>query len=168
MLASIISLLQDAVQPRPRPSILQFDHGGGGGDRTPGYDIVDIVHALHQFTEIPGEHPVARVARRVHFIERALPGIKEAREKREATAFLYGAALGEYVAEQKHEAQRFHTEQVIAAYDATFRSFQSASLTTPTPGERGNRMANIGIGAGGAFLLVGLGIGIGLAVAQHR
>src|ERR1700752_1348495 len=110
MLIALIANLQN-VQPQRLPPV--NGDRGGGGPSWPRYEIIDIIAAISAFPEIAGEHPVARAARRHRWIGEALPGIKEAREKREAAAFLAGAAVGDAAAEERHAA----TEAQRAAMD---------------------------------------------------
>lgn len=138
---------------------IKIDRGGGGGARWPGYDVVDIVGALRAFPEIAGEHPVVRAARRLRFVDSALPGIKEARERREAAIFLMGAAVGDRAAEERH--RELDLRQMIALYDAVVEARATRSRS------RGETLPS-GIGLGGGLLLLGLGVGIGLAIARRR
>ena len=156
MLVALIANNQN-VAPGKLP-LIKIDRGGGGA-RWPGYQIVDIISALQLFPEIRGEHPVARAARRMRFVEEALPGVKEARERREAGAFLVGAALGERVAEEK-----FYSAESIAPLIRAVDAVRGAPAAPAAMHVA--RGAYAGSGMGGAFLLVGGGILLGLAIAR--
>src|SRR2546422_770580 len=95
------------------------------------------------FQEITGEHPGARAARRHRWIGEGLPGIKEARDKREAAAFLVGAKLADAaVREEFEEATSRAREELEAArrareeLEATRRG-AARLMSAPTPHERG-------------------------------
>lgn len=123
MLASIIANLQN--QPQPAAGFQwQSQSSAGPGDRSDrdtgqrwaGYDLVDLTAAMATFQEIPAEHPGARAARRQRWIGEVLPGIKAAREKREAASFLMGANLADAaVREELEEATSRVREEFAAA-----------------------------------------------------
>jgi len=104
MLAALIANNQNAAAVAERPPTVHVDRGGGGPLWGPGYDIVDIMTAVQLFPDVAGEDPVARAVRRTRWIGDALPKIKEAREKREAAAFITGATLADAAAEERHQA----------------------------------------------------------------
>jgi hypothetical protein len=171
MLAAIIANLQnEQPQSRPQPTV-KIDRGGGGPS-WPRYEIIDIIAAISTFPEISGENPVTRAARRHKWIGQALPFVKEAREKREAAAFLAGAQLADAAAEERHAAQdQLKIEQIIEIIDEV-RGVASAVPPVPpalalAPHERGGRSAGesgIGLFVGG--LVVG-GILAGIALSKR-
>lgn len=156
---------QPAESPRRLP-IVNIDRGGGGGS-WPRYDIVDIFTAISAFPEIAGEDSLTRAARRHRWIGEALPAIKEAREKRDAVAFLVGATLADAAAEERHaaaDAQRdlmdqLKIEQLVDIID---------SVRNAAPPSRPHERDD-GSGAGLFFggLVVG-GIIVGIALANRR
>jgi hypothetical protein len=172
MLAALLANNQNVSIPAT-PPMVKIDRGGGG-QSWPGYEIVDIIAALRAFPEALGEHPVARAARRMRFIEEALPQIKGARESREGAAFLMGAEIGtralmaEIAAaadaaaaadEERH--RELDLKQMIAAFDTI------AEMRAKAPRSRG-QTAPGGIGIGSVLLLVGIGVGIGWAISRRR
>ena len=121
MLASIIANLQNVPQlpAAARLPVVKIDRGGGGGPSWPGgYDVVDIMAAIQLFPEVAGEDQVVRAVRRMRWIGEALPRIKEAREKREASAFLVGATLANTAAEAAAEERE---KQAVAAVEERYR-----------------------------------------------
>jgi hypothetical protein len=165
-------------QPSPQPSsrlpTVKIDRGGGG-QSWPSYEIVDIVGAMAAFPEISGEPPLVRAARRHRWIGEALPVVRDAREKREALAFLAGATLADAAAEERHavvDAQRavmdeLKIEQLVEIID-------SVRGATPSPvamtfHERGAAGPSNGFGAFvGGLVLGGLVVGIVLASRRDR
>src|SRR4029077_13578228 len=107
MFAALSLLLDDSAPPgpSPKPPTLRFD-SGGGGPSWPGYDVVDILGALQAFREIPGEHPVARAARRHAHIGEHLSRAKDARERREAGGSRAGATVADAAACERFEVAR--------------------------------------------------------------
>lgn len=96
MLASIIANLQnvDPVRATKLPTV-KIDRGGGGPSFPgQGYEVVDFLAAIQTFPEIRGEDTFVRAVRRARWIAEVLPKIKEARERREAGAFLTGTQFG--------------------------------------------------------------------------
>jgi hypothetical protein len=169
MLAAIIANNQN-VPAQPRLPVVHIDRGGGGPS-WPRYEIVDIAAAIAAFPEISGEHPVARAARRHRWIGEVLPGIREAREKREAVAFLAGATLADRAADERHAMMdQLKIEQLVEIIDAVRGEARSAALpevsraiTAPDRGaSNGNGMSG-GLGIG---LFVG-GLLVGLALAKR-
>jgi hypothetical protein len=116
MLVALIANNQNVVVPSVSIGLptIKIDRGGGGGARWPGYNVVDISAALAVFPEIAGEHPVARAARRMRFLDEALPRIRDTRENREASAFLVGAEIGRraLLAELANEVAAFRAREV--------------------------------------------------------
>jgi hypothetical protein len=115
MLVALIANNQNVVLSVPNnlPTI-KIDRGGGGGTRWPGYNVVDISAALATFPEIAGEDSLARTVRRLRYLDEALPRIRDARENREASAFLVGAEIGRraLLAELANEVAAFRAREV--------------------------------------------------------
>jgi hypothetical protein len=189
VLAAIIANLQNQEQPQPEPRPFRWQSRSAGrsnrdGDQSwPNYEIVDIIAALAAFQEIPGEHPGARAARRHRWIGEALPGISEARKKREAATFLMGAALAEAAAKDQHAEEQRATkerhasemkllaelkiEQIVEIIDSVRGPAASTALAAPVAPARGVRASGAGIGAG--LLIGGLGgLLIGMALTKQR
>jgi hypothetical protein len=187
MLAALLEN-NNNTQPSPRPSprlpTVRIDRGGGGPS-WPSYEITDIIAAISAFQEVPGENPVARAVRRHRWIGDALPGIKEAREKREAATFLLGATLASAVASEEHhavldqlkaeaaavDAQRaimdqLKIEQLVEIIDSVRGEPSIATAKARTQIERGER----GDHAGGFGIFVGIvgGIAVGLLIGSTR
>jgi hypothetical protein len=181
MLAALIANNQNVV---PQPTKLPTVHidRGGGGQSWPRYEIVDIVAAIAAFPEISGEHPVARAVRRHRWIGEALPGIKEARERREAAAFLAGATLADAAAEERHTAadaatEARHTaqdqlkiEQLVQIIDSVRGEPMAIAVQPAQPrqlerGEHRSTDGGIGLFVGG--LVVG-GLLVGIALSKRR
>jgi hypothetical protein len=167
MLAAIIANNQNLPQPAKLPPV-HIDRGGGGPSWAR-YEITDIVAAISSFREIPGEHPVARAARRHRHIGDALPFIKEAREKRDAVVFLAGITLADAAAEERHAAAIAAAEERHAAQDRLKIEELVAiidSVRTPVPApaqlDRGGSGAGLFIGG----LVVG-GLLVGLALSKR-
>jgi hypothetical protein len=186
MLASIIANLQNvpAAAAKPLPTV-KIDRGGGGPLWGPRYDIVDITMAIRLFQEIPGEDSVARAARRMRWIGEALPGIREAREKREGAAFLAGATIANVAAEDRYklaaaevelrhkqaneEAEerrrlidQLKIEQLIEIIDEVRGStVPAAEPKTLLRGQYSSRTS-------GAAIAVALGIGVAIGVVLTR
>lgn len=139
---------------------------GGGGPLGPSYDIVDIYAALETFREVPGEHPVARAARRTRHVQDHLWNLRDVRERREGAAFLAGAALAQSAAEEQRAEERAaedarHAEE-IGKLVATIDALRERLAQKPTPD-----VARRGGGAG-AWVLLGAGVAIVLLVARLR
>lgn len=117
MLPAIISLLMD--ESAPTTGVIRVDMGGGGSIG-PSYDILDYLCALEVFEERPGEHPVARAARRTRHLEQVLPVTKATRELGEQRAAAYGLLLG------------VGLERTRAAQEAQV-DVEISTPTTPTP-----------------------------------
>ncbi len=185
MLAAIIANLQNVnpTPPGPKPPV-KIDRGGGG-QSWPGYDIVDIMGALRSFREIPGEHPVARAARRHDHIGAFLKGTTERnrqqQEAREGAAFLAGAALAQSVAEEtirvKEDTIRVKEDEIAKwalAYDQLNAEMAAqaalVAASTQVPAGRGiyrTRSSSGGIGIGAVMLGVAAGVAIGVALARR-
>jgi hypothetical protein len=172
MLAAIIANNQNLPQPAKLPPV-HIDRGGGGPS-WPRYEITDIVAAIATFREIPGEHPVARAARRHRHIGDALPFIKEAREKRDAVVFLAGITLADSAAEERHAAATAVAEARHAAQDRLkiedlVQIIDSVRGTAPAPApaqlDRGS--SGVGLFVGG-LLVGGLLVGIALSKRRHQ
>jgi hypothetical protein len=178
VLAAIIANLQNVPQPTKLPPV-HIDRGGGGPS-WPRHDIIDIIAAINTFPEIHGEHPVARATRRHKWIGEALPGIKEAREKREAAAFLAGITLGDAAAEERHAAadaataaqrtamDQLKIEQLIEIIDSV-RGVALTPVAVRAPlVDRGARAASVdGLGFFIGGLLAG-GLLVGITLARRR
>ena len=177
MLIALIANLQNPTQPQKLPTV-KIDRGGGGAI-WPRYDIVDIVAAAALFPEVSGVDSAARAARRTKWIGQALPFVKDAREKREAVAFMAGAQLAEAVAEERHaatvaewtalDAQRAVTDQLkIEQIIEIIDSVRGTAVTSRAPqveqGRRGTT-GRIGLFVGG--LVVG-GLLVGIALSNRR
>jgi hypothetical protein len=170
MLAAILNNLQNVPQPQPQLPTVHIDRGGGG-QSWPRYEIVDIIAAISAFQEIPGEHPVVRAVRRQRWIGEALPGIKDARERREAAIFLAGAQLGATTERAAAEetpgaataaiAGKLSIEQMIKIVDE-IRGINAAPIR-PLPYGRGSGGAGIMIG-----LVIGVAIGAAIVSKQRR
>lgn len=175
MLAAIIANLQN-VQPQERPQLptVKIDRGGGG-QSWPHYDIVDIIAAAATFVEISGEDPITRAVRRHRWIGHALPFVKEARDKREATVFMAGAQLGaatERAAAMEAEmiansrvaalAEQLSIEQMINKLHGDARR---GDAPPAQPRGRGDSAPG-----GGAAIVIGLivGVAIGAAIVGKR
>jgi len=165
------------VDPRASGGRSRHNIIDGGGEQPQRYNIVDIIAAAAAFPEIVGEDPVTRTARRHRWISEALPYIKEAREKREAAAFLAGARLADAAAEERHAAQdQLKIEQIIEIIDEVRATTTPAVQTLPIPRsqalmrgphERGGRSPGghgFGLFVGG--LVVG-GLLVGLALRKR-
>lgn len=164
VLAAIIANLQnDRPGPSPTPPMIKVDRGGGG-QSWPSYDIVDIVGALQSFREVPGEHPVARAARRHAHVGSHLQDARETRERREAAAFLAGATLADQVAQERIGATEAELARVMALYDTAVTELAAAraALSAPAPA------APAGGGGSMGLLVVGVaaGLAIGLAISR--
>jgi hypothetical protein len=173
MLAAIIANLQN-VQPTKLPTI-KIDRGGGG-QSWPRYEIVDIVAAAASFVEISGEDPAVRAARRHRWIGQALPYVKDAREKREAAAFLAGAQVGAAAEREAAEAKAAATttarseaaaladklsiEQMIKIVDEV----RGIEALVPLRRDRG---ASSGA-AGGIVIGLVVGVVLGVAIVGSR
>lgn len=189
MLAAIIANLQNAPQPEAsrRPPMIKIDRGGGGGPSWPSYDIVDIMTAVRLFPEAADEDPVARAVRRRRWIGEALPFIREARERREASAFLAGAVVADAAAEERHRiaaaaAEEQHRaaavaaeerrrlvdqlkiEQIVEIIDEVRGISTSPGVAAATPRRRGQYV----VGASPVAIAIALGIGVGIGVALGR
>jgi hypothetical protein len=179
VLAAIIANLQNIPQSQPtKLPTIKIDRGGGG-QSWPYYEIVDIVAAAATFMEISGEDPVARAVRRHRWIGQALPLVKEAREKREALAFLAGAQLGaaaereaataEAIARSEAAAStnKLALEQIIKIVDEV-RGVDASSAQLPLPRCRGDSAT--GPSGSGAGIVIGLvvGVAIGIAIVGNR
>lgn len=168
MLAALIANNQNVPQPTELPMI-KIDRGGGG-QSWPRYEIVDIVAAAATFMEISGEEPAARAARRHRWIGQALPFVKEAREKREAAAFLAGAQVADRaVREEFAAAEKLSIEQMIQIIDEV-RGTDAIVAPSPAlvPRDRGGAAE---VDVGGAAIALGLvlgGIAIGVALSNTR
>ena len=162
MLAAILQNLQNGPQPSPpQPTVIKIDRGGGG-QSWPGYDIVDIYGALQAFREIPGEHPVARAARRHRHVGEHLGRVKELHERREGAAFLTGAALADAAARERYEAmQRVDLATLIAIIDDVRGKPTTALQPAPLAGRGGS-------GTGGGGVIVGLVLGLVAFLALGR
>lgn len=188
MLASIIANLQNVPQPEApsRLPTIKIDRGGGGGPSWPSYDIVDIMAAVRLFPEVVNEDPVARAVRRRRWIGEALPHIKEARERREASAFLAGAVVADAAAEERHRiaaaaAEEQHRaaeavaeehrrlvdqlkiEQIVEIIDEV-RGISTSPVAAAMPRRRGQYVA----GASPVAIAVALGVGVAIGVALGR
>jgi len=166
MLASIIANLQNVPQPEVarRPPMIKIDRGGGGGPSWPNYDIVDIMTAVRLFPEIADENPVARAVRRRMWIGEALPHIKEARERREASAFLAGAVVADAAAEERHRLiDQLRVEQLVEIIDEV-RGIVDQSARSRADVARGARDDKYERGGAG-FVAAALAIGVIGAVA---
>lgn len=119
---------------------------GGGGPQWPGYDIVDIQGALASFTEVAGEHPVARAVRRQAHIGQHLDSMRERRERREGAAFMAGAMLAENASQEK--------------IDALLQQIEAMKAPAPV------RQESSGIGIGAGLLILGAGVVLGVAIAK--
>ena len=145
---------------------------GGGGPLWGRYDIVDILTATQLFPEISGENPVARAVRRTRWIGEALPKIREAREKREAAAFLAGASLADAAAEERHQqaeaaaeerrrlVDKLKIEQIVEIVDGV----RAAAAPAPRPLSRGQSAA----GASPIAIALAIGVGVALGIAIGR
>lgn len=163
MLASIMMLLQDGVQPQPPKPMIKIDRGGGGGMRYPAFDIVDYVEAARTFREIPGEDTVMRAARRATHIYDRLSERKQAKEQASdaAYAFLLGAELQRRV----EEAERAVLQDQVATLQSMREKLETELAARPASlqvqpvvaaGGRGSGMEGLGVIAaiGGAALAV--------------
>lgn len=174
MLASIIANLQNEalVQPAKLPMV-RIDRGGGGPSFPGGYDVVDFLAAIQTFPEIAGEDTFVRAVRRQRWIGEVLPKIKEAREKREAGAFLAGAALADAAAEERHQAavaaaderrkliDQLKIEQLIKIIDEV-RGIPASVVAPPASAPAPRRHGQTSSGAIVAAIAIGLGIGVAL------
>jgi len=179
VLASIIANLQNVPQPEAtrRPPMIKIDRGGGGGPSWPSYDIVDIMTAVRLFPEVADEDPVVRAVRRRKWIGDALPHIREARERREASAFLAGVVVADAAAEERHRVataaaeerrrlvDQLKIEQLVEIVDEV-RGIPSSQVETPGPRRRGQYLAGASPFAF-AFALA-IGVGIGVAIGRRR
>ena len=165
MLAALIANLQNE-RPEKLPTV-HVDRGGGG-QSWPSYDIVDIATAIQLFPEVAGEDSVARAVRRQKWIGEALPGIREARERRDAQVFLAGASIADAAAEERHRVaevaaeerrrlvDQLEIEQLIAIIDDVRGTPQAQP---PPPPRRGS---------GAIPILVALGLGITIGIGLTR
>jgi hypothetical protein len=165
VLAAIIQNLQSAQPARPAALPTVKIDRGGGGPSWPSYQIVDIAAAIAAFPEIVGEHPVARAARRQKWIGEALPRIREARERREAGAFLSGVQLGaatqaQVDADAAAATDRLKIEQVVQIIDAV-------RAETAHAARRRDRGADAPGLIGPAILFGGIGLVVGVALARR-
>jgi hypothetical protein len=163
MLAAIIANNQNVPQPSKLPTV-KIDRGGGG-QSWPRYEIVDIIAAAATFMEISGEEPAARAARRHRWIGQALPFVKEAREKREAAAFLTGAQVGA-AAEREAAMAAAKSEAAIIADELSLEQMikivddvRGVDALAQLPRDRG------GTSNGAGALVIGLVVGVALGVA---
>jgi hypothetical protein len=169
VLAAILANLQNAPLVEV-PSTIKIDRGGGGPLWGPGYDVVDILAAVQSFPEIAGEHPVARAVRRTRWIGEALPKIKEAREKREAAAFMAGASLADAAAEERHRqaeaaaearrklADQLKIEQLVEIID------EARAPAAPKALSRGQSAG--GTSPGAMIFAIGIGVAIGVMLTR--
>lgn len=139
---------------------------GGGGPSWPGYQIVDIISALEAFREVSGEHPVARAARRHRHIGEHLNGARQAREVREAQAFLAGAALAEMAASERVVESEAELARVVAAFDTLRAEIREANadLSTPNPWSDPAPAVPAARGGGAGVLMVGIAVGIAVGL----
>ena len=166
----LAALLENNNNTRPAAgSSFRVDPRSSGGrsrtdrlDDGTRFELVDIAVAMAAFPEIAGEHPGARAARRLRWISEALPAIKEAREKREAAAFLVGAQLADAAAEERHAAQdQLKVEQIVQIIDEVREASRPVSL--PARPTRGGG-SGIGLFIGG--LVIG-GVLVGIALRKQ-
>lgn len=161
MLAAIISLLQDQVQPQPpRHPTIKIDRGGGGA-RYPAYTIVDYISAAQTFPELRGEDSVARAKRRVEHITRELERIQRERQGNEqsmAYGFLWGAELQRRVYEAQ-EVERAALREVTALPAAP-------PAQAPLPGRMPRGTSSTGRGI--ALFLLGMGVSAWLLRRRDR
>lgn len=145
MLAALLTNLQNDVVAQPQSSTIYIDRGGGG-QSWPRYEIVDIIAATAAFPEMAGEDSVARAVRRHRWIGEALPRIKEAREKREAAAFLAGAQLADAaVREEFAAAEKLSIEQMVQIIDEVRAAAKpSPARVTPPIAARGRGVTSEG------------------------
>jgi hypothetical protein len=169
LLAALIANNQNVVvhktdrdHPRANESFsVKIDRSGGRSSRAR-YQAVDIVDTLRTFPEFVGEHPVTRAQRRARWIEEVLPGIREARERREAAVFLLGAEVGARAAEERHQEERrqeIDVAHMVAIYD------EIAGARARLPRDRGDPGSGAP-GLGSMLALIGIGVGIGLAIGH--
>lgn len=156
----LAALLQNNnnVRVEERPPTIHVDRGGGGPLWGPRYDIVDIASAVAAFPEVAGEDSVARAVRRTRWIGHALPLIKEAREKREAAAFLAGVSVAAATDETSAAAATSPSmeldagkiEQLVAIIDAVrAESSPSPHSCLPARGASGGGLFVGGLIVGG-------------------
>lgn len=163
MLIPINVLLQEEPAPAPKPTVQKFELGGGGGPMVPMYDIVDYVHVLDSFREIPDEHPVMRAVRRAKHLNEGLTYARRARQAEEramAMGVLYGAAL-ERTASQEAQA-------VLAARAAGELAEARAEVSILEQGMRDLRAQKTvePVPAGGVIALFLLGMGTAIALSK--
>jgi hypothetical protein len=156
----LAALLQNNNNARveERPPTIHVDRGGGGPLWGPRYDIVDIASAVAAFPEVAGEDSVARAARRTRWIGHALPLIKEAREKREAAAFLAGvsvaaaadgaSAAAQPISSSSIELDAGKIEQLVAIIEAV----RAESTPSPPAPSAHSRTTARGSSGGGLFV----------------
>ena len=173
MLASIIANLQNVPQlpATARLPVVKIDRGGGGGPSWPSYDVVDIMTAVQLFPEIAGEDQVTRVVRRMRWIGEALPRIKEAREKREASAFLAGAKLADAAAEERHRlVDQLKIEQLVEIIDEVRGTSVANQKPAPPPPNdtkpRGQYAQTSTLSVGTIAVALGVGIAIGFMLRK--
>jgi hypothetical protein len=156
VLAAIIQNLQSA-QPAEttRLPTVKIDRGGGGPS-WPSYDVVDIMAAAAAFPEISGEDPLSRAVRRTRWIGEALPKIREARQKKEAAAFLAGAYLADRAAEERHAA---------AGSAAAAPALAELARVAPPRLDRGARRERGQFDGGGGAVVAALILGAAGALA---
>lgn len=174
MLAALLQNNNNSARIEARPPMVKIDRGGGG-PLWPRVDIVDIASAVAAFPEIAGEDSVVRAVRRTRWIGQALPLIKEAREKREAAAFLAGISIGASDPDRAAPAPPSPTpvadldaskiEQLVAIIDAVRAD---ANLRRPPlRHEEGARRA-ASTAMGGGLFIGGLIIGGIFVALMHR
>lgn len=157
MLPAIISLLMDEPAPAPAARVIHVDMGSGGSIG-PSYDILDYLCALEAFKERPGEHPVARAARRMRHLEQVLPVAKATRELGEQRAAAYGLLLGVGL-ERTRAAQE-------AQVDVEISTPTTPTPTTPTTTPAPTPPTLISQACEGRGVRMGAGVtAIGLAIA---
>lgn len=168
MLAALLQNNNNA-RAEERPPMVKIDRGGGG-PIWPRYDVIDVAAAIAAFPEVAGEDSVVRAARRTRWIGQALPLIKEAREKREAAAFLTGVAIGaadpgrtvaEEVAAASVDLAGDRIAQLVAIIDDVRANSAPSKVRQERAAASRGGAAKVGLFVGG--LILG-----GLAVALIR
>ena len=153
---------QPGFKVDPRSSVGRSRHDSSDEQRWGRHDVTDVIAAAAVFPEIAGEDPAARANRRVRWIGEALPLIRDAREKREAAAFLSGVQLGAAAERAEREAsEKISIEQLIQIIDevratAPVTAVDKQKHPTPVPHSRG---AGAGRDVSGPMVALGLLLG---------
>jgi hypothetical protein len=175
MLAAIIMLLEDQVQPQPQPRRINIDlGGGGGGPNREQYDIVDYLGALDNFEEVPGEPVTARDVRRRRHVVDMLPAMKRAREAQDAggrgmaAAMLMGAGLQAQADAEQMGLMEAEIDRQVLELDTAKATISRVYAQMAAAEAEAKKRAEDGNGKMLAGLAIGAGVGIALMLLLRK